>query len=289
MCTVPVVLPHGWENRPVKLAEITRLARSASPKHATVRNALIGSAAAGGLALVYNFAVNDSFDPVDSVAVGVAAFLGWAIARELDPDYSITGLVALAVAALLAVWQSPALLLSAIALGGLRLLVGTVGGGGPTALDRVVMVGLAAYAATQPEGWVLVGVIAVAMLIAEGTHQSLWTLAVVAFAAGSALIWGGAPDNYGLAYGVVPLLLIIVILLALPVSPAATTDIGKQPLSPQRLRTGRILGGLAVFLSVFVSGGDGLTTLAPLTGAVVATALSVVFWGRQSPQTVEVS
>lgn len=270
----------------MKLAGITRMARSADPKHPSVRVALIGVLAAGIVGVVYDYVVNDSFDIFDSLSVSVAAFLGWAIAREIDPDHQTTALLALAGSAFLAIWLLPYLLLSAVALGALRLLVGTVGGGGPTRLDLAVMVLAAGYSGWYRDGWFLAVIVMVGILISGGRENIAW--AIAAAAASGAVAFFRQPSTESLsdvvyAFFAFPLLLIAVVVLALPVSPTSTTDIKKQLIDPRRLRLGRILAGLAVVSALFASDVYGLTNLGPLTAAVVSAALAVPFTRPKPP------
>jgi hypothetical protein len=260
----------------MKLASITRLARSADPKYPTVRHALIGSSLAVVVAVVYDLTVNGDFNLLDPIGVGIAAFLGWAIARELDPDHPLTAVVALAGAAVLAIWSAPLLLLSAVALGALRLLVGSVGGGGPTRLDLVVMVGLAAYAGSIVDGWFVALIIVVGIFVSGGREKVLWAvLAGVAAVVGGVISDTGPDPGDGSGRFIVYLVLLAaVVALAWPVAPRSTTDIGKQPLNGTRLRTARVLAGLALIGAVVASDVSGLTNLGPLTAAAIAAAFS---------------
>lgn len=276
---------HNWLEKygrlPLrKLADISRMTRSADPKYPSVRNAYLGSAAAGVVSLGYDVVINSN-DPdlLSTGAVMVASFLGWAIARELDPDRQITAMVALAGSALLATWLLPYLLLSAVALGVFRLLVGSVGGGGPTRLDLAVMVALAAYAGWIIDGWFFVVVIAVGIVFSGGWKNLFWATVAVAAGILSALISDTSvhPGNESARFLAYPVLLVIVGLLAWPTNPQSTTDIGSETLSGTRLRTARILAGLALVSAVIASDVYGLTNLGPLTAATVATAVSAPF------------
>jgi hypothetical protein len=267
------------EELDMKLADITRMARSADPKYPAVRNALIGSVLAGFAALGFDVVNQNNLDFLRVGSVGVAAYLGWAIAREIDPDHQTTALIALAGSASLAIWLLPYLLLSAVTLAALRLLVGTVAGGGPTRLDLVVMVALAAYSGWWVDGWFIAVIIVVGILVSTGREGVAWALAATACAVGVSW-WSDAvihPGDESLRFAAYPVLLVLVVLLALPISPKSTTDIGKQPLDPARLRAGRVLAGMAVISALFASDVYGLTNLGPLTAAVVAAALAVPF------------
>ncbi len=262
------------------------MTRSADPKYPSVRVALIGVLAAGIVGVVYDIVVNDSFDIFDSLSVAVAAFLGWAIAREIDPDHQTTALLALAGSAFLAIWLLPYLLLSAVALGALRLLVGTVGGGGPTRFDLAVMVLAAAYGGWYRDGWFLAVIVVVGILMSGGRENIAWALAAAAAGGAVALVRQPSAESLSdvvYAFFAFPLLLIAVVVLALPVSPTSTTDIKKQPIDPRRLRTGRILAGFAVVSALFASDVYGLTNLGPLTAAVVSAALAVPFTRPKNP------
>lgn len=262
----------------MKLSQISRMTRSSSPSYPTVRNAYIGSIAAGVVAFVYNLVVDQNLSLWDPIAVGIAAFLGWAIAREIDPDRPRTALVALAGSALLAVWSLPLLLVAVVALGALRLLVGTVGGPGPTTLDLAVMVGLAAYAGWHIEGWFLAVIITIGIIVSGGRRRIPWAMAAAAAAIGVAIISDTGVDSGNESFRLLALapLLVVVVLLALPVNPSSVTDIGKIPIDRRRLRAARFLAGLAIVAVVIASDFDGLTNLGPVTATAVATAVSAV-------------
>ncbi len=267
----------------MKLALITRMTRSASPEHSAVRHAYIGSAVSAVIALVYDLVVDQSFSPWDPISVGIAAFIGWAIARELDPDHPLTALAALAGSAFLAMWSTPLLLLSAVALGAFRLMVGSVGGPGPTTIDVVVFVGMAAYAGWHIEGWFLAMILVAGIVVGSGRSGAPWALAAAAAAITTAIVsdTGIHPGDESARIMALPILVLIILALALPVWPRSQTDIGKAPLDGRRLRAGRVLAGLAVLAAVIASDVYGLTEIGPLTAAVVASGLSAVSVGKR--------
>lgn len=267
----------------MKLALITRMTRSASPEHAAVRHAYIGSAGSAVIALVYDLVVDQSFSPWNPIAVGIAAFLGWAIARELDPDHPLTALVALAGSALLAMWSAPLLLLSAVALGAFRLMAGSVGGPGPTTIDLVVIVGMAAYAGWHIEGWFLAMILVAGVVVGSGMLGVPWALAAAVAAVTAAIVsdTGPHPGDESARILAVPILILITLALALPAQPRSRTDIGKVPLDGRRVRAARVLAGLAVLAAVIASDVYGLTEIGPLTAAVVSTGLSALSLRRR--------
>ncbi|MBB5232715.1 hypothetical protein [Deinococcus budaensis] len=87
----------------------------------------------------------------EALEVGLAGFLGWATARELDPDHPDTANAALPLAALAALLGGgPNVLAGLGALSGLRTLAATVGHP-PQALDVAALAGQAALAARGGE------------------------------------------------------------------------------------------------------------------------------------------
>ncbi|MEF2276909.1 hypothetical protein V3W47_01280 [Deinococcus sp. YIM 134068] len=89
--------------------------------------------------------------PASALGVGAAAFLGWATARELDPDDPDAAGAALPVAAFVAlVGGTPNPVAGFSVLSGLRVLAATVGQA-PTALDVAALAGQAGLSALTGE------------------------------------------------------------------------------------------------------------------------------------------
>lgn len=251
------------------------MSRAASPRFPNVRNAYIGSVGAVLVAAVYNRVVDGNPDLWDPLAVGVAAFLGWAIAREVDPDHPWTALIALVGSALLAMWLPPQLLVSAVALAAMRLVAGTVSAGPPTKLDLAAMVVASGLAGWYIDGWGLAAAIAVGVLVAGGWRSAPWAIGAGVTALVSGLLSATRihPGDESFRLVTLPFLVVVVIVMALPVRPRSLTDIGKMPLDGQRLRLARALGALSLCWAVLGSGVHGLSNLGPLTAAILATAL----------------
>ncbi|BDP42021.1 hypothetical protein DAETH_19900 [Deinococcus aetherius] len=86
-----------------------------------------------------------------ALGVGAAGFLGWAAARELDPDYPDTAGAALPLAALAALVGGPPNPLAGLSvLSGLRVLAATVGQA-PVPLDVAALAGQAGLSALTGE------------------------------------------------------------------------------------------------------------------------------------------
>lgn len=138
--------------RPKTFFDRTGLGRSLDPRHPISRRGVVGSLAAGAISLSAMLIANGTFDLPRAFAAGVATFLAWAIARELDPDRPRSADLAM-VGALLATFAGdPSLGATGVALIAARLVAGTVGRRLYPG-DLLVLVGVAAYAGTKAIAW----------------------------------------------------------------------------------------------------------------------------------------
>jgi hypothetical protein len=215
------------------------------------------------------------------IAGGGAAFLGWAVARELDPDRPPTA----ALAALVAPWAllagEPSLLGVAIVLLGARITAGTTG----YRLYEVDAVALALFAfmagagGAGPLPGALVG--AVVAVVDRRIGRIAGPLTVAASFAGWAL-WGDGPSwadladgEWVLAVGALPALMGVAWVRAV-----AATDRGDAAVKVGRVRAARVLALAAVGGAVVWLGAPGLVALSP---ALVAAA-AAGFPAREAPE-----
>ena len=214
-------------------------------------------------------------------ALGISgvAFLGWATARELDPDYPDTAALALGLAGVASAVASfehkehaQAVLPGFAALSSLRLLVGTVGPA-PTLPDAAalsVQGGLAAFSGTRSAALMP----AAALGLSTGQQDQLspagsWTLAAL----GAGLLpWR---RSGGRQRSIVSDVLSLAALglgarLISPETPASDCDHAPRKVAAARLQSGRALslGALAVGLLRGESGG-----LIPLAAATLGSGL----------------
>ncbi|ULH17296.1 hypothetical protein MF271_18230 (plasmid) [Deinococcus sp. KNUC1210] len=214
-----------------------------------------------------------------ALGIGGAAFLGWATARELDPDYPDTAALALGLAGAASVIasfehteQAQAVLPGFAALSSVRLLVGTVGPV-PTLPDAAalsVQGGLAAFAGTRSAALMP----AAALGLSSGQHDVLspegsWSLVALA---GGLLPWKRAERHRRSIVGDVLSLAALGLgtrLTALE-TPISDCDQAPRKVAASRLRSGRALSLGALALGVVRGEAD---SLIPLAAAALGTGL----------------
>lgn len=256
----------------------TRLGRSlglANPLH---RLALAGASAAGLIGLAIDWAVLGEPDVVSAFFVGVAVFLAWALARELDPDREATAVWSLVLAVPLAIWSRPSLILLVIALIGLRVLIGTVGSG-LRPIDYLTIVFGAGYAGTTPEGWMIVLLLLVGLIASRERFYIPASIGALGAAVVGAVLFGGSElESDGSAaalFGWAAAVLVVTVISTQVRSVSSTTDVGQTQISLGRLRLGRVMSGLSILGVLLLSPSEGGAVLGPWVAALVATALFV--------------
>lgn len=265
----------------MKFYRISRLGRPFDLGTTSNRISLLGPAVVGLGSLGWDVGTGHSPQYVEAAWASITAFLAWATARELDPDRHHTATLAMGLAGIAAIaglWEIP-LVVSAAALLGLRVLAGTVGGD-LKPLDMVVFVGLAVFAGTRIEGWV------VAFLLVLGVLDSrppgyLYALPAMIIGAGLA----GYVAGVGLPGGSIAdevYLWALVTIAAVPLAVRLTrirsrTDIFDHPIRWPNVRAARVMAGFVVIGGLLASSASEVVLLVPVLAALVATALARTF------------
>lgn len=201
-----------------------------------------------------------------AIQAGGTTFLAWALAREIDPDRQVTGIIAaVAGGAWVLAGGASALLPLAGLLIGARLVINTIGLR-PLPTDLAFVVILAGAISFTPLGWVMGSALAVAIYVDERMaeeHDRIGLYAAIGAAAVSSLvatISGAVPDDLTAVH---PLLSAAVGVLALiavgrePPHPISFIDArGDRFLRQDRLWAARALVGLAIFVGAILSAGD---------------------------------
>jgi len=216
-----------------------------------------------------------------AVNPAVMLFLGWAVARELDPDSPRSAFVAAgACGGILLAGSAPAGVTVAL-LVALRIVVRTTGKA-PTLLDLMGLTVLAAAIALTPRGWI--GGVALAAALAWDTRlpepgpRRNHAGAVTVVAAGLAVaqlrdtfavgfVTPGSGQWAAAALGMAGLLLLK------RYTPRSYQDRRKAPIRRERLLAGRALAGGTGAVAFGLFGGVAIPLLAPLWGALVGVAL----------------
>ena len=220
-----------------------------------------------------------------AVAIGGACFLGWATARELDPDHPLSAAIAGGVAGALA-WMTgeqgaPVSLGTVYLLMAAARVLARTTGRWPTRIDLALHAGAAAWLSTGPHAWVAALTLAVAvvrdtrMSVPAPAENLLWGAAIGLFSAGMAavsarpVVWA-APEPNMLALVVAGAVGLAV--MATDRTVGSVTDSGKHPLDPSRVVAGRIVVGVGATVIALIGGRAGIGAVTPIWLALATTA-----------------
>ncbi|MCJ7726157.1 MAG: hypothetical protein MUP76_07205 [Acidimicrobiia bacterium] len=217
-----------------------------------------------------------------AAVAGLATFLAWAIARELDPDRPwIAGVAAVAAAALIGAGV-PSLLIAGVVLMAVRVTARTTGRN-PTVVDLAVVGGLALLAGASDTGLPAAVVMGVVLMVdrflPNGAHRLSMPigLGVIAASVAAAALWGtlgaatGAP--HGPEWTVVPVAVIGLAALGRPGRITAVGDLTGERLALARVRLDRAVAVAAAAATFVWLGGPGLTAGSVVWVALAAAAL----------------
>jgi hypothetical protein len=214
------------------------------------------------------------------VLTGGAAFLAWAIGREIDPDRTSTAAVAAPLAAAAVAAGRPSLWSAAAALLAARVLVRSTGVP-PKPADLATVTVVAAGAAGTSAAGLPVGLIAAAGLVLDRILPRPAPRRVVAggaIAAGAAIAaaaaWGmPAPDPVAFSAGelvVASLAGLGCLAVLAPSRPRSAGDYTGEPLLGVRLLAARSATAAAVIGAAAWAGGPGAVAMAPAGAALLA-------------------
>lgn len=256
----------------MNLTAHTGLGRHIDLGYRSNRIAVFGTALAATVVAALRWFVTGEIDVLAAMSVAVGIFLAWAITRELDPDRPGSATFALAAAALLALFGTPAAAVVGIALIALRIRVGSVGAPLRPG-DLVVLVVGAGYAGSTVAGWP----VAVALTLAVAAHhsrQQRWlppalataTIGVALIATPSLQI--GMPSAPSLA--VAAIAGVALVAARQPARVLATTDTSVEPISARRVGAAR-LSAARIVVGAALLGADA-ASLTPVVAALVGVA-----------------
>jgi len=219
----------------------------------------------------------------DGFVSGGATFLAWAIARELDPDSTLTAAIAAPIG--LGIWfiGAPGLWVVGTALLAMRLIANTTGRS-PWPADLVVAIGFAAVAGLRPGGVIAASALGVALILdcllspkARTVQYAAGLFAVIAGAI-AAVVWADllAFETVSAIGGLIAVLSLLAVAATPLRNPLSVGDLTGKPLSRKRIRLAR---GAAVVIGAgyLVFGGEtGLITIGPMLAAMIALPLGLV-------------
>ncbi|MFN2225644.1 MAG: hypothetical protein ACK2UY_05045 [Anaerolineae bacterium] len=215
------------------------------------------------------------------IGAGLAVFLAWALARELDPDHDLSAFVGavLTLVALPFLGLSQLLPLFWIILA-MRIVNRTVGLPARP-LDSLAIIGLGLWLTWQA-GWIY-GLATAAALFLDGwltpslrRHLSLSGAVLVATIVlallGEAAPGGGWSSGW-LRFVVYLAGLMFLIATETLGNPEALCDVTGEPVRPARVRGARLLALITALMVSGRSGQEGLVALLPLWAAMLGVAL----------------
>jgi len=225
-----------------------------------------------------------SQDPVGAAAgaglnTAMTAFLSWVLARELDPDRTITAAWALPAGATVTAFLGAGALLPLYLLAMTSRLLARTTGLPPTTPDLIFNGLVAVVAARHTAGWAVGLAFAFALARDAGLsnpaprRQMVWSLGVAA-AVTAVATWQGLEFSAPPAPAVSIALAGLIAGWTLPVeSPNSVADLTFFPLDGYRLRSARRTALAALVLAGLTGGGEGLVPLAPGWLTLLATGV----------------
>lgn len=270
------------------LRDFSALARIVDVRYPSNRS-IVTIAGAGGAGTVLFRFLTDAGDPMLwGFRVAVAVFLGWAIARELDPDHPWSAAVAGPLAGLGVAMAVPELGAAAGFLIATRIVARSTGMSAHR-WELVGLVGFVGYLAASREAWPAALALVWALWIDGGhphaTHPPSRVAAAGAAIVAAVVVVVTFPSGFELDRGWGSTVVFLIGIGAGWVSinrlrpPSSTGDHDKEPLSPHRLAQARLLAGAGLGFAAI------LTTASPATHASLWTATVAVAIVSLRPET----
>lgn len=267
----------------MKVSDITALGRPIDPNYPTNRAIALLSAGVVVAGAAYRLLAGDPL--LDStlwgIGAGLAVFLAWALARELDPDHDLSAFVAAGLMVIgLLLWGLPELLLVFWLLLALRVIDHSTGLPAHW-LDSLGLLGLGGWLTGQ--GYWTAGLLTVAAFALDGwlapalrRHQ-LFALLALLVTVTLAVFQG---DITQVEDASTPILLAVAAMGALFLVVIGTSrrvtslcDQTGEPLRPTRVRVAQALALAAGLLLAWWSGAHGVVALLPAWAAMLGVGL----------------
>ena len=281
--------------------DITGLGRSFDHRLHSNRIALGG----GVVAFVVLLVVSVGFGDEPLVGGGAAAvfgavgvFLGWAMARELEPDLPSAATWAMALTLAIAVFVMPSALVTGVVLIAARLVAGTVGASVKVG-DVVVLAGIGFLAASTPVLWIVLLTVGLWLWAAPevGDRRTIATLAYAtgALAGGGVVAWTAIRgEGYDFeittaAYALAALAGLAMMVASRPIGVTSVVDAGGAVIDARRLQMARVATGSFCMWAAVISGVDGFWSISPAFAALVIVAIYRVFVHPATPPTQEIT
>ena len=219
------------------------------------------------------------------IAAGLAVFLAWALARELDPDHDLSAFVAAGLALIgLLFLDLPGLTVLFWMIILLRLVNRTVGLPA-TILDSLLILGLGSWLTLQGE-WVYGLMTALAFLLdsqlSPPHRRHLFFAAIALIITVILLLFDGSMPRVGESSPAIVLAVLVMCALFVPVIIASrelttVSDETSEPLNPRRVQAAQGIALLTGILMAWWNGYPGLASFMPLWAAMVGISLYRLF------------
>lgn len=259
------------------LTAITGLGRSIEARNRSHRIAFSGVLVAA--VLYAGIAIVDDRPRSEILIAGVAVFIAWAVGRELDPDRPNVAAWAMPVAFAALVYDMPSALASAVALVGIRVVAGTIGGR-VMWLDVGVLAFLGYVVGSQQVLW-MVGLALAIWLLNAPEVGSLRYIALASLAGGFvAGAWFAEPVSVEItqdAYLLAALGGGVMMLAMKPSVMISTTDARTGTIDAARVGLARKVAGAFLMWAAVMGGVAGFWMISPVLAALTATATAKWF------------
>ena len=269
--------------------QFTSIGRAVDPNYPTNRAIALATLVIIAAGTIFRLFSGDGF--LESLGwgfwIGLAVFLTWAVARELDPDYDRSAFVAaglMLVAALF--WDRPNFLILFWLLLAIRIVNRSVGLPAKP-MDSILILALGGWLAWSVT-WLLGLTMTMTFFLDSRMHErnrrhvlfegaAFLVTIVVAFlqdaiSLSDISLW---PGLLSLAAG---LLFLLVVYQSRTV--ATVCDVGEKPLIARRVQAGQLLLLATASGLLLVQGDAGFVALLPLWSAFLGTALYHLVWVR---------
>jgi hypothetical protein len=214
-----------------------------------------------------------------SFRVAAAVFLAWAVAREVDPDDTLSAGIATVLVVPFMALGAPSLVSVAALLLAARIAVRTTGIS-PHLIDGAVLTVGAAYLGARPETWPALGTLILAVgtdryAQPAGPDRTLWFSAVMTLVAVITALAFADPPGWTQPtipeWAVLGVTAVAGFLAAVNTRPLTSrADYHDSTLSESRLRFGRVLVLFTLVVGVVYLGGPIIPSLTPVWAAIIA-------------------
>lgn len=261
---------------------LTSLARTVDPRLPSHRNALLVGLGSAAFAAVTN--LDDAAVWGSAFNAGAGSFLGWALAREIDPDRPNSAVLSGALTGTTIALLGPSLLLPVVLVLVVARLLHRSTGLPPTLFDLLALIGVAYIGGTSTVGWACGMTLAFAVardhrLPSPAPRIQLLAAFLTAGAASASAAISGVSTNWELPDTGAMVVMGIGILAGFSLriyAPTALADHTQGPLEVRRLQSARrgvLFTGLLAFAT---AGGAAVAALSPLWAALTGVAI----WDR---------